>query len=53
MATKAKLDELINNKSETYDGIIRRLISVYEVKHAEKLENEFTKGSNAVKRKMK
>jgi hypothetical protein len=38
---------------ETYDQIIKRLIYVYETKYAERYENEFTKGYNAVKRKSK
>ena len=48
-----RLDQVIAHKRETYDEIIGRILDFYEVKHAGKLENEFTKGYNAVKRKMK
>lgn len=51
--TRDKLDGIVKNKRETYDQIIKRLIYVYETKYAERYENEFTKGYNAVKRKSK
>jgi hypothetical protein len=51
--TKAQLDQLIRNKGETYDQIIKRLIMACDSKRAEALETVFMKGVSAANKKVK